>query len=277
MMMRREDDYGITVTRTPPFRRRRYRDDRYRDDDVPERQERPGAGRDGHSAWEGRTRVVLTPIAAPSILGLFGFMGATLIVAANMAGWYGNSTTSQMFLFPFALTFGGIAQLLAGMWSYKARDSLATAVHGTWGSFWIGYGIMYAFGAAGAFTIPTNKFPELGFWFIVLAAITWVAAAAAIFENIGLFSVLVCLAAGSTLAAIGLMTGTLGITRAAGWVLAFSAFFAWYTASAMMLEGMFRRVVLPLGKWKVAANVPGHTMLDPIEYPDGMPGVRAGQ
>ncbi len=275
-MMRRDDDYGITVTRTPPFRRRRYRDDRSRDE-MPEPQERAGAGRDGHAAWESRTRVVLTPIAAPSILGLFGFMGATLMVAANMAGWYGTSTTSPLFLFPFALTFGGIAQLLAAMWSYKARDGLATAVHGTWGSFWIGYGILYAFGAAGAFAIPANKFPELGFWFIVLASITWVAAAAAAFENLGLFSVLLTLAAGSTLAAIGLMTGTLGVTRAAGWVLAFSAFFAWYTASAMMLEGMFRRVVLPLGKWKVAANVPGHTMLDPIEYPDGMPGVRAGQ
>ena len=277
-MMRRGDDYeGITVTRTPPFRRRRYRDDRYRDDNVPEREERPGMERDGHAAWEGRTRVVLTPIAAPSILGLFGFMGATLMVAANMAGWYGTDTTSPQFLFPFALTFGGIAQFLAAMWSYKARDALATAVHGTWGSFWIGYGILYGFAAAGAYTLPTGKFVELGFWFIILASITWVAAAAALFENMGLFSVLSLLAAGSTLAAIGLMAGITGVTKAAGWVLAFSAFAAWYTASAMMLEERFRRVVLPLGKVKQPKAAPGHEIAHPIEYLEGMPGVRVGQ
>ncbi len=32
------------------------------------------------------TRVMLQPIAAPSILGLFGFAGATFVVAAHLAG-----------------------------------------------------------------------------------------------------------------------------------------------------------------------------------------------
>ncbi len=58
-----------------------------------------------------RPRVFLQPIAAPSILGLFGFAGATFVVAANVAGWYGT-TESGKFLFPFALAFGGIAQVM---------------------------------------------------------------------------------------------------------------------------------------------------------------------
>ncbi|MBV8949282.1 MAG: hypothetical protein JOZ99_00285 [Actinobacteria bacterium] len=150
-------------------------------------------------------------------------------------------------------------------------------MHGIWGSFWIGYGILWAFAAAGALKLPTVHFPELGFWFVVLAAITWSGAVAALYENVALFAVLSTLAAGSTLAAIGFMNGISGVEKAAGWVFAFSAFFAWYTATAMMLEGTFRRVVLPLGKWKSVANVPGHKVVDPIEYPDGMPGVRVGQ
>ena len=40
------------------------------------------------------TRINLQPIAAPSILGLYAFAGSTLMVAANMAGWYGNSDTA---------------------------------------------------------------------------------------------------------------------------------------------------------------------------------------
>ena len=77
------------------------------------------------------TRIVLQPIAAPSVLGWFAFAGATFIVAAWMAGWYGSATTPD-FLFPFAALFGGLAQFVAGMWSYRARDVLATAMHGTW-------------------------------------------------------------------------------------------------------------------------------------------------
>lgn len=60
------------------------------------------------------------------MLGPFGFAAATFMVATNLAGWYG-STKSGMFLFPFAATFGGIAQFAAGLWAYRARDALATA------------------------------------------------------------------------------------------------------------------------------------------------------
>ena len=87
------------------------------------------------------TRVFLQPIAAPSILGLFGFAGATFIVASNLAGWWGTPN-SGLVLAPFAAMFGGLAQFLAGMWAYRARDAVATAMHGTWGAFWLAYGIL---------------------------------------------------------------------------------------------------------------------------------------
>jgi hypothetical protein len=39
-----------------------------------------------HAGWLFRSRVFLTPIAAPSIMGLFGFMIATLMLGAWQAG-----------------------------------------------------------------------------------------------------------------------------------------------------------------------------------------------
>jgi hypothetical protein len=45
----------------------------------------------------------------------------------------------------------------------------------------------------------------------------------------------------------------------------------------MLLEATFRRVVLPVGKPRMAANVPGHVAMRPIEYPAGQPGVKVGQ
>jgi succinate-acetate transporter protein len=102
---------------------------------------RNGSAEEQEAFWTERTRIFLNPVAAPSILGLFGFMGATVMVAAWMAGWYGTPAT-PFTLWPFALTFGGFAQLLAGMWSYKARDGVATAMHGLWGSFWLAFGVI---------------------------------------------------------------------------------------------------------------------------------------
>src|SRR4051812_19689486 len=140
---------------------------------IDERRERASAGVLAADAVDGlATRVFLQPIAAPSILGLFGFAGATFIVASQLAGWWGDAD-SPLYLAPFAATFGGIAQFMAGMWAYRARDAVATAMHGTWGAFWIAYGVLNILVAAGALRAasPAWHDPELGFWFFALAAI----------------------------------------------------------------------------------------------------------
>ena len=72
---------------------------------------------------EASPRILLQPIAAPSILGLYGFAGTTFIVAAHMAGWFGGAH-ADLYIFPFAALFGGLAQFLAGMWSYMLGTDL---------------------------------------------------------------------------------------------------------------------------------------------------------
>ncbi|MGH9102782.1 MAG: acetate uptake transporter family protein [Acidimicrobiales bacterium] len=227
--------------------------------------------------WRDRSRIVLSPVAAPSILGLYGFAGATFMVSSNLAGWWGTPQ-SQLIIFPFAAMFGGLAQFLAGMWAYKARDGLATAMHGTWGAFWLAYGILFSLFATKALPMPVGTLkPAFGFWFIVLCVVTAFGALAATAENGGLFITLLCLAAGSGLLAAAFIGGFTDVQYAGGWVLVASSAAAIYTASAMMLEGSFGRVILPLLKPKAAANIPGRAISSPIEYPSGMPGARVGQ
>jgi hypothetical protein len=224
------------------------------------------------------TQVVLQPIAAPSVLGLFGFAGATFIVASNMAGWWGTPE-SGLALAPFAAMFGGLAQFLAGMWAYRARDAIATAMHGMWGAFWLAYGILNILVAAGALTAPTPWFhnPELGFWFFALAAITASGFLASLAESVSLASVLGTLAAGSGIAAGAFIYGSHGWVQVAGWVFVVSAGLAWYTATAMMLAAAGGMVVLPLGKYSRAANKPGGKPVRPIELEWAEPGVKQGQ
>jgi len=238
-------------------------------------------GRDDGAWVEGfaRPRVVLQPIAAPSVMGLFAFAVATFMVAANLAGWYGNHATTPLVLAPFAFTFGGIGQFLAGMWAYRARDALATAMHTMWGSFWIAYGILFVLMAVGTIPTPSPWYHSaaFGYWFFALAIVTASGALASVAESLGLFAVLSTLAAGSGILAGALIYGSHSWVTVAGWVLVVSAGFAWYTATAMMLAATSGRTILPLGKLKKEANIPGRRPIEPIQLEWAEPGVKMGQ
>jgi len=235
----------------------------------------PLSGMDGTTnGWA--TRVFLQPIAAPSALGLAGFSVATLMVASVQAKWWGTPADFRG-LAPFCLTFGGIAQFLAGMWAYKARDVVATLAHGTWGAFWIGFFILQLLQANG--TVPTvgPHTPDLvfGMWMVGLAYITWTCALGAMLENGAVFLVLASLATGASLSAAGLLSGGFasGWTTAGGYAFVVAAALAWYTVTAMVMHGITGKAVLPMFQ-----RTPGAQMkTQPIELPWAEPGVKHGQ
>jgi succinate-acetate transporter protein len=189
---------------------------------IDERRERAFTGvalaadRDGGCGDFARPRVVLSPIAAPSVLGLFGFAGATFIVAANLGGWYGTKA-SPGYLFPFAMFFGGLAQFSAGMWAYKSRDAVATAMHGIWGSFWLGYGVLNLLVATRRLRPGQRWSTRSASGFIALCGITASGTLGALAEaNFGVTAVLTTFAAGSGLAATGFLQGDASIQLGPG-------------------------------------------------------------
>jgi uncharacterized protein len=237
----------------------------------------PGAPDEAAEDWESRSRIVLTPVAAPSILGLFGFFSATLLVGSHLAGWWGG-TTAPLLVFPFALVLGGLAQFLAGMWAYRARDGLATAMHGIWGGFWLAFGLYQLLVATRVLPMVIGtQDVAFGFWFIPMAAITAMGALAAAARNGLVVAVLAPLAAGSVFAAVGYIGGIAWCLTVAGWLFVFSAGFAWYEAGAMMIKAAAGRTILPTGEYRIAANVPGRKPEEPVRYEAGMPGSRVGQ
>jgi succinate-acetate transporter protein len=228
--------------------------------------------------WRDHARVFLQPIAAPSILGLYGFACATFMVTAYQVGWYGKAT-SPLLIFPFATAAGGIAQGAAALWAYKARDGLATAVHGIWAAFWLGYGLLNLLIAVGDIPAPAPHaaVPELGYWFFALAAITAAGALASLGESLAITSVLAPLAVGAALLGVFYIVGGSGWEKAGGYVTMASSFTAFYAATAMMMASSWRRTVLPLGKYRSEANVPGEKPMYPIQFELGEPGVKQGQ
>lgn len=165
------------------------------------------------------------------------------------------------------------------MWAYRARDAVATVMHGMWGAFWIAYGLYNLLIAVGVLPLVANATAAgaFGFWFVVLAAITLMNAIAAAAENIVLTGVLVMLAAGSTLLAIALLGGLPVVQAIAAYLLIISALLAWYLASAMMVETSFKRAVLPIGRRQVSGKSHPIPHNNVIQFEAGEPGVKVGQ
>jgi succinate-acetate transporter protein len=252
---------------------------------IDERRDRASAGvalrdegewRDGFA----RPRVFLQPIAAPSAGGLAGFSVATLMVSLIQAGFLG-SWSDMGVVGLFAMTFGGVAQFAAGMWSYKARDIVATVAHGMWGAFWLAFGLVQIFILVGKIPAPVPGTPNtaLGLWFFGLAYMTGIAAVAATTENLGIAAVLWTLAAGSGLSAAGwFLTGIgNGWLGAGGVLFLISAGLAAYMVLAMSLTAMTKRTILPLGHYKRDANLPGRQPIEAVELPWAEPGIKQGQ
>ncbi len=213
-------------------------------------------------------KVFLQPIAAPSILGMLAFAGSTFIIAAWMCGWFG-SAMSPLYIAPFVGLFGGLVQLLAGMWAYRARDGVATAIHGTWGAFYLAYGLLqFMFFSRPALRPAGVLFPELGFWFITVAAISWVIALAAMGQRKALAAVVMFVSAGATFSAVGLLTGVAWCAIVGGYFFVISSLCALYDASAQVLKEVYGHEVLKLG---YAHKVPE------IMAGTGEPGVIHGQ
>lgn len=197
-------------------------------------------------------QIFLKPIAPPAALGLAGFAGSTFITSSWIAQWWGNGASPTIF-FPFVGLFGGLAQFIAGLYGFSARDTLVTVINTMWGSFWIAIGLLYAFVAAGALEPhPIHQhFPELAAWFVVLAAITWSCALASTARDVVLMACLFSLAIGSTIACClfgynggastegsgdGLEGGvTMGI-KAAAYFWMFSSLCAWWRVTVYLME-----------------------------------------
>lgn len=194
------------------------------------------------------TYVFLKPIAHPSALGLAAYASASFVFSAYLAEWYGTDATATV-IWPFLLTFGGIGQLAAGMWSFHARDTLNSVLHTTWGAFWAALAIYYALVATQQGTATAqgsqNFIPDEGtrwghlqnfaIWQVPLAAITSICMCAALRRDKLASIIYALMAVGSALSVIGWFTTTTSVLKIA-------AYF-WLASSLASLVRVFDKLV----------------------------------
>lgn len=236
-----------------------------------------GAGED-RAAWVARSRLVLTPLSAPSIMGMFGFMVAALVVGAWQAGWYGGPTTPTS-LWPLTLAAGGLLQIVAATIAFRTRDAVAVAVHAASGSFWVAWSVEQLLVSTHVTppVAPGAVDQALALWYIAIGAVIALCSMAAIADSGLMAATLTAFTAGLGLSAAGWAGGSLSALHAGGWLLVVAAGLGWLGAGAFMFEEAFGRTIIPIGKASRAANVPGRSAIAPIAFKRGLPGASKGQ
>ncbi len=197
-------------------------------------------------------------IADPAPLGLAAFALTTFLLSAKNANWMTHATGDAFLGFAFA--YGGLCQLLAGMWEFRNRNVFGCTAFSTYGGFWIGVGIWFRFVAVPALTSATPA---------TLAAtissinhdLGWILLAFFIFNtymlilstqvNMAVFLVFLTLGITELILFIGGFEAgsavTTGLIQTGGYVGMVTALVAWYTSFALVSRGMAGKLKFPVG------------------------------
>jgi succinate-acetate transporter protein len=194
-------------------------------------------------------RVTFNPVADPAPLGLAAFALATFLLSGHNATFIPDGVWIGVALF-----YGGLVQLLAGMWEFRNRNVFGSTAFSTYGGFWLSLGIMVLLlntssGFANVF--KGNDVDNSLAWFLIAFAIfntymlLWSTRV-----NIAVFGVFATLEATEIVLAIGFLRIANGespyVLHVGGWLGIVTAAVAWYASAAGVVNGMAPRRVLPV-------------------------------
>jgi succinate-acetate transporter protein len=184
------------------------------------------------------------PIADPAPLGLAAFALTTFLLSAFNVGW----TKGTVAFLGFALAYGGLAQLLAGMWEFRNRNVFGATAFSTYGAFWIGVAV-YFFWVVPEFKPTALQLSnDLGWISVAFVIFNTYMLLWSLFVNRAVFVVFLTLEVTFILLAIGHFSNSTNMVKAGGIAGIVTAAAAWYASAAGVINGMASRKVLPTGE-----------------------------
>jgi uncharacterized protein len=196
------------------------------------------------------TLVEGVPAADPAPLGLAAFALTTFLLSGHNASFIPDA----VWVGP-ALFYGGLTQLLAGMWEFRNRNVFGATAFSTYGGFWLSLGVVVVLATLSktfAAALAGANLPNAVAWFLVAFAIfntymlLWSTRV-----NLAVFGVFLTLEVTEIILAIGFFREAHGysayLTHVGGWVGVATAAVAWYTSAAGVVNGMAARPVVPVG------------------------------
>jgi succinate-acetate transporter protein len=179
--------------------------------------------------------------ADPAPLGLAAFAMTTFVLSIFNANLV--NTKGAPVVLGLALAYGGIVQLLAGMWEFRNGNTFGAVAFSSFGAFWISFWALQVFYAK---QIGGNAGHAVGVYLWAWAIFTAYMAVAALRVSAAVLLVFVLLTATFVLLAIGADGNDVGVTEWGGFVGLATAAAAWYASFAAVVNSTFGRTVLPV-------------------------------
>jgi uncharacterized protein len=180
-------------------------------------------------------------IADPAPLGLAGFALTTFVLSMFNAGLI--SSAGEPIVFGLALAYGGVAQILAGMWEFKNNNAFGATAFTSYGAFWLSF---WAFEQFFAGDVPAaNVGDAVGVYLIGWGIFTLYMWIASFRVSVAVNLVFLLLTITFILLGIGESAANETVTKAGGWFGLATAAAAWYASFAVVTNKTFGRIVLP--------------------------------
>ena len=180
--------------------------------------------------------------ANPAPLGLTGFGLTTILLNIHNAGWYPNSAM----ILGMGIFVGGIAQIIAGILESKKSNTFGMTAFTAYGSFWLSLVAIWALPKLGM----AEKADEtaMGFYLALWGLFTFGMFIGTFRLNRALQVVFASLTALFWLLALGDFAHSAAIKTIAGYEGILCGLSAFYAAIAQVLNEVYGRTVLPLGR-----------------------------
>jgi succinate-acetate transporter protein len=189
-----------------------------------------------------KTATVGTGIADPAPLGLAAFALTTFLLSAKNAGWT-HGTDAWL---GFAFAYGGLGQLLAGMWEFRNRNVFGATAFSTYGGFWIGLGLYIQLVAPHA--TGSQVANDLGWILLAFAIFNTYMMFFASQVNSAVLAVFVTLEITEVVLFIGNFSDNTSIIKIGGYIGVLTAVCAWYASAAGVINGITGDAVLKVGR-----------------------------
>jgi uncharacterized protein len=185
-------------------------------------------------------------IADPAPLGLAAFALTTFLLSASNAGWMTHATGDAFLGYAFA--YGGLCQLLAGMWEFRNRNVFGSTAFSTYGGFWIGIGIWFLVVASNKTFTASQLDHDLGWILLAFAIFNTYMLLLSAQLNTAVFGVFLTLEVTEIVLFIGNFTASTGTVKIGGYIGVVTALVAWYTSAAGVSNGLAGAIRLPVGR-----------------------------
>jgi len=181
-------------------------------------------------------------IANPAPLGLAAFALTTFVLSMFNAGLV--SAGGEPIVFGLALAYGGLAQVLAGMWEFKTGNTFGATAFTSYGAFWLSF---WAFVQFFEKSIPKADVGHaVGLYLIAWGFFTAYMFIASLRTTGAVALVFLLLTVTFIVLGIGDSGGNESITKLGGWIGLATALAAWYASFAQVANATFGRDILPL-------------------------------